>query len=249
MDSASGVTEGTNRLLDALSPAHRLRGSISRVLLEPETVLFEPGRTIDVVDFPGTCVVSLVTPLHNGGIVEVASVGNEGIVGVPVVLGGSLAVRAICSIGGWVDRMAAITFIEEVENRVDLREVVADYVRAVFNQLSQAVACNRVHSTAERLARWLLASDDRLGTGAFLIERGVLGQLLGSSQSTVSRSAQHLQAARLISYERGRVTILDRLGLESVACECYAVIKAQLDGVVQRAAVRFGDASMVTLRN
>ena len=136
----------------------------SHVRIESNTVLFEAGQRIDVVDFPRTCVVSLITPFDDGSTVEVASVGNEGIVGVPVVLGGSLAVEAICSLGGWIDRIEAIAFTREVERDVDLHEVVNDYLRSVFNQLSQAVACNRLHSTTERLARWLLAGSDRLGT-------------------------------------------------------------------------------------
>jgi Crp-like helix-turn-helix domain len=244
VDSGSGVPGRTNRLLDTL-PAdqrNRLTAALNRVWLEPRTVLFEPGHRIDVVDFPCNCVVSLITPFRDGSTVEVASVGNEGIVGVPVVLGGSLAVQAICSIGGWIDRMDATTFIREVESDIDLHEVVDDYLRAVFNQLSQAVACNRLHSTTERLARWLLATADRLGTEEFAVTQHLLGQLLGSGEATVSRATQHLQAGGLVNAARGRMTIVDRPGLEAVACECYRVIKAELDGVIERAVIRFGDA-------
>jgi Crp-like helix-turn-helix domain len=250
VDSGSGVSGGTNRLLDTLPAAqrHRLMAAVSHVRLEPKTVLFEPGQRIDVVDFPCTCVVSLITPFHDGSTVEVASVGNEGIVGVPVVLGGSLAVQAICSVGGWIDRMEATTFTHEVESDVDLHEVVDDYLRAVFNQLSQAVACNRLHSTTERLARWLLASADRLGTDEFAVTHHLLGQLLGSGGATVSRAAQHLQAGGLINSRRGRITIVDRPGLETVACECYGVIKAELDGVIERAVIRFGGAQAPAVR-
>jgi CRP-like cAMP-binding protein len=214
--------------------------ALSHVRLEPRRVLFEPGQIIDVVYFPCTCVVSLVTPFHDGSAVEVASVGSEGIVGLPVVLGGSLAVQAICSVGGWIDRMDAFTFTDAVESDIDLREVVNDYLRAVFTQLSQAVACNRLHSTTERLARWLLASGDRLGTDQFAITYKILGRLLGSSEATVSRCAQHLQAGGLINSRRGRITIVDRPGLEAIACECYGVIKTELDGVIERAVSRFG---------
>src|ERR1700680_4838368 len=186
VDSGSGAPGGTNRLLDAL-PAdqrNRLMAALSHVWLEPRTGLFGPGQRIDVVDFPCTCVVSLITRFHDGSTVEVASVGNEGIVGVPVVLGGSLAVQAICSIGGWIDRMDATTFTREVESDVDLHEVVDDYLRAVFSQLSQAVACNRLHSTTERLARWLLAGADRLGTDELAVTHQLLGDLLGSGEAT-----------------------------------------------------------------
>jgi CRP-like cAMP-binding protein len=250
MNSGSGVSGGTNRLLDSLpdAPRNRLLAAVSHVRLEPNTVLFEAGQRIDVVDFPCTCVVSLITPFDDGSSVEVASIGNEGIVGVPVVLGGSLAVDAICSLGGWIDRIEAIAFTREVERDVDLHEVVNDYLRSVFNQLSQAVACNRLHSTTERLARWLLAGSDRLGTDEFAITHQLLGHVLGSGEATVSRATQHLQAGRLITTRRGRITIVDRPGLEAVACECYAVIKSELDGFIGRAVIRFDGARTPAVR-
>jgi CRP-like cAMP-binding protein len=208
--------------------------SLSPVFLDIKTVLFEPGGTINSVDFPRNCVVSLVTPLQDGAVVEVATVGNEGIVGVPLVLGGSLAVRAICSVAGWADRMDASTFLKEVEGG-PLRELVNDYLQALFGQIAQAAACNRLHSTEERLSRWLLMSQDRVGSNEFAVTHEFLGRMLGSRRATVTLSAGILQAAGLIRYHRGQVTIVDRAGLESVACECYHVIETELDGVVQRA--------------
>ncbi|MFZ0178570.1 MAG: Crp/Fnr family transcriptional regulator [Candidatus Dormiibacterota bacterium] len=222
--------------------------AVSHVRLEPNTVLFEAGQRIDVVDFPRTCVVSLITPFDDGSSVEVASVGNEGIVGVPVVLGGSLAVEAICSLGGWTDRIEAIAFIREVERDVDVHEVVNDHLRSVFNQLSQAVACNRLHSTTERLARWLLSGSDRLATDELAITHQLLGHVLGSGEATVSRAAHHLQAGGLVTSQRGRITIVDRPGLEAVACECYAVIRSELEGVIERALIRFGGARTPAVR-
>jgi Crp-like helix-turn-helix domain len=250
VDSRSVVSGGTNRLLDTLPAAQRLRlmAAFSTVRLEPKDVLFEPRQHIDVVDFPRTCVVSLVTPFHDGTTVEVVAVGSEGIVGVPLVLGGALAVQAICSVGGWSDRMDATTFTHEVESDLDLHEVVDDYVRAVFNQLSQAVACNRLHSTTERLARWLLASGDRIGTDEFAITNQLLGQLLGSSEATVRRCALTLHAAGLINSQDGRKSIVDRRGLEAIACECYGVIKVELDGVIRRARIRFHGARALAVR-
>jgi hypothetical protein len=205
-------------------------------------VLFEPGRALDVVDFPRTCLVSLVAPLNHRHIVEVASVGNEGIVGVPAVLGGLPAVRAVCSVGGWVDRLAAVAFIEAVEHDPDLRDVVDDYLRALFDQLSQAVACNRLHTTTQRLARWLLSADDRLGTDEIAITHEFLGGLLGSSQAAVSRSAEHLKGEGLIRYGRGRLSVVDRAGLEAVACECYAAVRTTLNEFAQRSEDRLSRA-------
>jgi CRP-like cAMP-binding protein len=237
MESASGVASGTNQLLDALPPAERQRlmRSLRPVFLEVKTVLFEPSGTINAVEFPRNCVVSLVTPLGDGAVVEVATVGNEGIVGVPLVLGGSLAVRAVCSVAGWADRLDASSFLKEVERDGPLRDLVQDYLQALFGQISQAAACNRLHSSEQRLSRWLLMSHDRVGTDEFVITHEFLARMLGSRRATVTLSAGILQAAGLIRYHRGRVSIIDRSGLESVACECYRVIERELEGVVQRA--------------
>ena len=235
MDRDSGVASG-NRLLEALPPGerHRLMSFLTPVFIEVATVLFEPGRPIASIDFPRNCVVSLVTPLQGETVVEVATVGNEGIIGVPLVLGGSLAIQAICSVAGSAYRMDALTFLEEVQREGPLREVVNDYLQALFGQISQAAACKRLHSTEERLSRWLLMSHDRVGTDQFAITHEFLGRMLGSRRASVTLSAGVLQAAGFIRYQRGRVTIVDRAGLEAVACECYGVIETELDGVIQR---------------
>lgn len=201
-------------------------------------MLFEPGQIIDSVDFPRDCVESLVTPLANGRTVEVAAVGNDGILGIPLVPGGSLAVRAICSVPGIVDRIDATTFRRQIETNPHLRELVNDYEQALINRLAAAVACNRLHSTTERLARWLLTTNDQTGAMSFVTTLEFLGQLLGCSETSVGRSAQTLQDAGLIRHGRGRITILDPAGLRMAACECYALIKREADGVVQKALVR-----------
>jgi CRP-like cAMP-binding protein len=237
LDSGSGVTSATNQLLHALPVAEteRLARLLRPIFLDVTAVLFEPDQVIDAVYFPRNCVVSLVTPLHDGAFVEVASVGSEGIVGVPLALGRSLAVRAVCSVEGWADRMDATTFVEEMERSAALRDLVHDYVQALFGQIAVAAACNRLHSTDQRVARWLLMSRDRVDTDEFAVTHRFLSRVLGVRRATVTRSAGLLQAAGLITYRRGKVRILDRAGLETVACECYAVVERELDGVVQRA--------------
>jgi len=209
-------------LMSHLRPAH----------LIVKTVLFDPGQPIDSVYFPIDGVVSLVTPLSDGNIVEVATIGNEGIVGVPLVAGGSLAVRAISQVGGRTLRMDARSFVTEFERLDSFHSLVQRYIQALFGQISQAAACNRLHSNEERLSRWLLMSHDRVGTDTFPITHEFLGQMLGSRRATVTLSAGLLQAAGLIRYHRGRVTIVDREGLESVSCECYAIIRNALERVV-----------------
>jgi CRP-like cAMP-binding protein len=237
LDSGIGATRGINHLLDALPAAksQRLARSLTPVFLPIKTVLFEPGRTIESVFFPVTGVVSLVTPLGDGTAVEVATVGNEGVVGVPLVRGGSLAVRATSQVAGWVMRMDAAKFLDELDRNGPVRELVNDYLRALFGQISQIAACNRLHSLEERLSRWLLASHDRAGRDVFDITHELLGQLLGARPVTVTLSAGKLEAGGLIRYQYGQVTIVDRAGLESVACECYGVIRSELDRVTQKA--------------
>jgi hypothetical protein len=231
------ANDGSNRLLDALpvSEGRRLRRALSPVFLDIDTVLFEPGEAIAFVDFPRNCVVSMVTPFQDGTSVEVAMIGNEGIVGVPMRHGGSLAFRAISSVAGWVDRMDATRFVDEVKADRHLEELVNDYVRAFFGEIAQAAACNRLHSNEERLSRWLLMSHDRVGADDFAVTHEVLGQILGSRRATVTLSTESLRAVGLISYAHGRVTIIDRAGLEAAACECYRTITTELDGVVRRA--------------
>ena len=223
-----------NRLLEAMPVADRDRVvAIARRLdLEVKTVLFEPGKPVENVYFPFDGVISLVTPLEDGSIVEVATVGNEGVVGVPLIAGGTLAVRAICQVRGAGVQVPAGAFLAELAQNPALRDVVDRYVPALFGQIAQAAACNRLHTNEERLSRWLLMSHDRVGLDEFSITHEFLGQMLGSRRATVTLSAGILQAAGLIRYHRGRLTIVDREGLEEVACECYAAIKAELDGAL-----------------
>jgi CRP-like cAMP-binding protein len=216
--------------------AERLRflEAASDVTLEVRTVLFEPGGPIDAVYFPTDGVISLVTPLNDGDIVEVATIGNEGIVGVPLVPLGALAVRAVTQVAGRGLRIDAAVFLEWFERSRVFQTLVERYTQALFGQIAQAAACNRLHSSEERLSRWLLMSHDRVESNDFMVTQELLGQMLGARRSTVSVSAGILQRAGLIRYRRGHVTIVDREGLEAVACECYAVIREELDRVLRQ---------------
>lgn len=230
-----GSWPGGNRILAVLPAAERaqLFNVVQNVTLPVKTVLFEPGGVVDAVYFPLNGVVSLVTPLQGGAIVEVATIGNEGIVGVPMVPHGGLSVRAISQVAGHCLRMEAQVFLEWSARSRAFQTLIDSYTQALFGQIAQAAACNRLHSSEERLGRWLLMSQDRVGSDEFIITQEFLGQMLGARRSTVSVSAGILQRARLIRYVRGHVTIVDREGLEAVACECYSVIKNELERVVQ----------------
>jgi CRP-like cAMP-binding protein len=220
-----------NAILNALPAADRERliAEMTLIPLKIKTILFDAGEVIKHVYFPTSGVISLVTPLEEGSIVEVATIGNEGIVGVPIQPRGSLAVRAISQVAGSVLRMDAVAFLAETEVNGPLRDLVRNYTLALFGQISQAAACNRLHSSEERLSRWLLMSRDRVGRDDFRITHDFLGQMLGSRRATVSLSAGLLQAAGLISYSRGRVVIRNRSGLEAASCECYKVIRHLFD--------------------
>ena len=231
-----GGSEHENRILTALPLVERLQllEAASNVTLDVRTVLFGPGLPIDAVYFPTDGVISLVTPLHDGAVVEVATIGNEGIVGVPLAPLSSFAVRAITQVAGHGYRLDTAVFLEWFERSRAFQRLVDRYTQALFGQIAQTAACNRLHSSEERLSRWLLMSQDRVESDHFMITQEFLGQMLGARRSTVSVSAGILQRSGLIKYTRGHVTIVDREGLEAVSCECYAVIKAELDRVVRR---------------
>ncbi len=236
LNNRIAATRGINHILDALSPAEspRLMESLSAVFFAANTVVLQPDRAIESVYFPLNGVVSLLTPLGDGTTVEVATVGNEGMIGVPLVPNGSLSVRAVAQMAGWVIRLDAAQFLAELDRHGPLRTVVNDYLATLVSQISQAAACNRLHSNEQRLSRWVLLSHDRAGRDVFDISREFLGQLLGSPPLTVALSAGILEAGGLIRYRLGQLTIVDRAGLESLACECYGVMRHQLDRVAHQ---------------
>ncbi|MHB1501151.1 MAG: Crp/Fnr family transcriptional regulator [Candidatus Dormibacteria bacterium] len=212
----------------------RIQDQLIPHFLRFKAVLFEPGQVVDGVHFPLDGVVSLVASMEDGRIVEVATVGNEGVVGVPTVLGGSLRVRAISQVAGRALIMSTSAFVREMTTSPALAGLVQGYVQALFGQISQAAACNRLHSTEERLSRWLLMSRDRIGKDVIPITREFLGDTLGERRTAVTLCTGIMERGGLIRYERGHVEILDRAGLESVSCECYRVLRDELAAVESR---------------
>src|ERR1700687_2127291 len=190
-NGASPPSPAGNHLLACLPEAERdaLMVHLRPTHLTVKTVLFDPGQVIGSVHFPIDGVISLVTPLLDGAIVEVATIGNEGIVGVPLVPLGGLVVRAISQVAGHSLRLDAAAFLTLLERSSSFHSLVDKYTQALFGQISQAAACNRLHSSEERLSRWLLMSHDRVGSDDFMITQEFLGQMLGARRSTVSVSA------------------------------------------------------------
>jgi CRP-like cAMP-binding protein len=223
---------GENRLLTGLprKEYNRLHPHLEKVSLPLRDVLYEPNGPIPHVYFPLEGVVSLVAIMDGGFSLEVGVVGNEGMVGTPVFLGcQSSLTRAISQVAGDAIRMETKVFQEEMLRRGALYSLVQRSTQAMINQISQSTVCNHRHSVKKRLCRWLLMSHDRVGTDEFPLTHEFLAQMLGVRRPTVTAAAGSLQSAGLIRYHRGRVTVVDREGMEAASCECYGVVAEELD--------------------
>ncbi|MDQ6932411.1 MAG: Crp/Fnr family transcriptional regulator [Candidatus Eremiobacteraeota bacterium] len=185
-------------------------------------VIYEVDERLQYVYFPLDSVMSMLSVMENGSAVEVGSVGREGMAGVQMVLGSDqIPGRGICQVPGRAVRMPGKRFTELFVNNLTFRILLQRYTLAVFNVAAQSVACNRLHPLAERCARWLLMTQDRVGKDDFNLTHEFLAMMLGVRRAGVSTAAAMLQTAGYIHYLRGHVTIIDRLGLEGASCECY----------------------------
>ncbi len=223
---------GENRLLAAMPKAEydRVRPHLEKVSLPLKDILYDANGPISHVFFPLRGVISLVIVMDGGFSLEVGVIGNEGMVGTPVFLGSqSSPTRAISQVPGEALRMESKVFLEEMERGGALYGSVQRYTQAMINQISQSTVCNHRHSVEKRMCRWLLMSHDRVGIDEFPLTHEFLAQMLGVRRPTVTAGAGVLQTAGLISYHRGRVTVLDRKGLEAASCECYEVVAKELD--------------------
>jgi CRP-like cAMP-binding protein len=192
--------------------------------------LYEADQPIDHVYFPLNCVVSEVTLVADHGPIEIGTTGYEGMVGLPVFLGVSTsATRSFCQVPGQAVRLDLAALHRLSDSDGVLRGSLLRYTQAVMVELAQNVACNRLHSTEERCARWLLQTHDRVGGDVFPMTQDFLAQMLGVRRATVSLSARLLQEAGLIRYTRGRITVLDREGLHAAACTCYDTVRREFD--------------------
>jgi CRP-like cAMP-binding protein len=221
-----------NRLLAVLpgEQVERLEPKLEAVALDFKQLLYEPGKPIEHVYFPTSCVASLVTVVDGGQPIEIATVGREGMVGLPVFLeADEVPGRGFIQVAGGALRMDAREFKEETRRGGALTNLLLRYTQALFNQVAQSAACNRAHAVEERCARWLLMTHDRVGQDQFFLTQEFMGHMLGVRRATVNVAAGMLQKAGFITYTRGRITVLDRKGLESASCECYAIIKKETD--------------------
>jgi CRP-like cAMP-binding protein len=222
-----------NRLLRALSPVARqqLLPALERVALNMKDMLIEHDVPIHFVYFPLHGVVSLISTLADGTMVEVATIGNEGLIGLPLFLrANSLPFTAFVQVPGEALRMEAAAFDRLLrEGSEEFSHLLYRYTQALFNQLAQHVVCNRLHPVEQRCARWLLLTHDRVARDEFPLPQEFLAQMLGARRTSVTAVTGRLQQAGLIRYRRGIVRMLDRAGLEAASCECYGVIKQEYD--------------------
>jgi len=222
----------SNRLLSALSAAdyQRLIPQMEVVSLDMRQVIYEPYQPIEYAYFPLTGLISLVTVMRSGKAIESATIGNEGMVGLPLFLGvDHTTSQAYAQVPGESVRIPAKVFQKEARRQRGLARMLQLYTQALLVQISQAMACNGLHSIPERTARWLLMTHDRVAAERFPLSQELLGFMLGVRRAGVNEVATKLRKAGLIQYQRGVVEIVDRAGLEAAACECYGVIQAEFD--------------------
>ena len=221
-----------NHLLAALSEAEfvRLAGQLELVPMPLGEVLYESGGHLPYVYFPTTSIVSLLYVFEDGASAEIAVVGNDGILGVSVFMGGETTPsRAVVQSAGHGYRLPAQRLKQEFNRVGPMLHLLLRYTQALITQMAQTAVCNRHHSIEQQLCRWLLLSLDRLSSNSLVMTQELIANMLGVRREGVTDAAGHLQRAGLIHYSRGHIEVIDRAGLEKAVCECYAVVKQEFD--------------------
>lgn len=225
-------TPHQNQLLTAL-PAEECKRLFPLLELVPMPlgqVLYESGDRLRHVYFPTTAIVSLLYVMLNGASAETAVVGNEGIIGVALFMGGeTMPNRAVVQSAGHAYRLRGQLLKQEFNRSGGLQHLLLRYTQALLTQMAQTAVCNRHHSLDQQLCRWLLLSLDRLSSNELVMTQELIANMLGVRREGVTEAAGNLQRAGLIRYQRGRITVVDRAGLEARVCECYAVVKNEFD--------------------
>jgi CRP-like cAMP-binding protein len=217
-----------NTILASLGPKDfaPLHAALESVSLKFGQVLYEPGKAIQHVYFPIDCLISLLTAVDKRRSLEVGMVGNEGMAGMPFILGmGVSGVLALVQGGGQALRVAASPFRKEFDRNRALQDALYRYMYALMAQISQTAACNRFHAAEPRLARWLLMTRDRVMSDGFPLTHEFLAHMLGMRRAGVTQAASTLKRRKLISYQRGVIEILDLRGLKAASCSCYQIVE------------------------
>ncbi|HEX6733208.1 MAG TPA: Crp/Fnr family transcriptional regulator [Azonexus sp.] len=240
---ASGAAEGApnhprdNQLLAALPAAglERLLPSLELVWMPLGKVLHEAGDRLQHVYFPTTAIVSLLYVVESGGSAEVAVTGNDGMIGVALVMGGeTMPNRAVVLSAGYAYRLNRPVFADEFRRSGGRRsgalsQLLLRYTQALVTQMAQTAVCNRHHSVSQQLCRWLLLNIDRSTSNALTMTQELIANMLGVRREGITEAAGRLQAAGIIRYNRGHITVVDRAALERRACECYGVVRQEYD--------------------
>lgn len=219
-----------NRLINVLPEVEftRLVPFLKLVELPLGEALYESGDLLNHVYFPTTAIVSLLSVMENGASAEIAVVGNEGIIGIALFMGGETMLnRAVVQSAGYAYQLEAAVLKQEFNRVGPLQHLLLRYIMALLSQMSQTAVCNRHHSVDQQLCRWLLLSLDRLPSNELCMTQELIANMLGVRREGVNEAAGNLQTAGLIQYNRGRITVLDRAGLEKRVCECYEVVKVE----------------------
>ena len=236
LPNKGGVVEASdNRLLAALPGASRERlfAKTQLVSLSVEEILYHPGASITSVYFPLTCVISMMTEMKNGGTIEIATVGKEGVLGIPAFLGIDVAVaRGVTQAPGEALRMSVKDFSEAAENDELFDIILRRYTHALLMQIALSGGCNSLHSVQERYARWLLMMHGRTNVDVFAFTQEFLSRMLGVSRARVNIVTGALEKAGRIKHSRNQITVLDWKGLEASSCDCYRIIKEEFARVL-----------------
>jgi CRP-like cAMP-binding protein len=227
-----GHTHHQNHLLDALprSDYERVAPHLELIPMALGDVLYESGVELRYVYFPTTSIVSLLYVMEDGASAEIAVIGNEGILGISLFMGGNTTPsRAVVQSAGHGFRLRAELLKDEFGRFGPTMHLLLRYTQALITQMSQTAACNRHHSVDQQLCRWLLLSLDRLASNELSMTQELIANMLGVRREGVTEAAGKLQDAGLIRYSRGRIAVLDRPGLEARSCECYQVVKTEFD--------------------
>jgi CRP-like cAMP-binding protein len=212
----------------------RLWPRLERVELNIRDLVYDKDKTIEYAYFPEAGVISLVSEMKNGSVVEIGTVGKEGMVGIPAFLGAtSTPVKAFAQVSGRALRMRAADLKQEAANGTALHGMLHRYTQALFTQLSQAVACNRLHSVEQRCARWLLMTVDRVDERRFKLTQEFIAQMLGVRRATVNPILAGFQRAGMLRYRRGVMQIQNRRKLEKASCECYQIVRREYRKLTQ----------------
>jgi CRP-like cAMP-binding protein len=229
---SSSADSSQNHILAALPSEEfgRVAAHLELVELRLGEMLYEPGSQLHHAYFPTTAIVSLYYLTESGASAESAGVGKEGVVGISLFMGGNTtSSSAVVQTAGYAYRLGRSLLMQEFDRGGLMQRLLLRYTQALITQMSQAAICNRHHSVEQQLCRWLLLTLDRLPTNELVMTQDLIASMLGVRREAITEAAGNLQRAGFISYRRGHISVTERSGLEAGACECYAVVKKELD--------------------